>query len=287
MLWQTWISTQLPRGAWTQFPCRYSEPESDPGLLANARWTLSRLMEELSRVAWSPPGRFLLRRADELLLAIGPGTALRPGVQPAVPAASEWLRDALEAMAWVAEERGLGGARSLDGLAWDLSIDSVWEAWIAAFAGRLGGRLGMTASPFEGARRALRWVGPVQSMGSLAPDVELRGAERVVWIDAKYKPHLQLLAHRGWSGVSEEIRREHRADLHQALAYASLADVAQVDTLLLYPSIGSEPRRLDTVATVTSGRRRVRLILASVPFGYRSPEHEEADLAAFRELLVG
>ena len=126
-------------------------------------------------------------RADELLLAIGPGTALRPAVQPAVPAASEWLRDAVEAMAWVAEERGLGGARSLDGLAWDLSIDSVWEAWIAAFAGGLRGRLGMTASPFAGARRALRWVGPVQSMGSLAPDVELRSAERVVWIDAKYK----------------------------------------------------------------------------------------------------
>jgi hypothetical protein len=29
----------------------------------------------------------------------------------------------------------------------------------------------------------------------LAPDVELRGAERVVWIDAKHKPHIQLLAH--------------------------------------------------------------------------------------------
>ena len=72
----------------------------------------------------------------------------------------------------------------------------------------------MIATPFAGARRALRWVGPVQSMGSLAPDVELRGAERVVWIDAKYKPHLQLLAHSGWTGVSEEIRREHRADLH-------------------------------------------------------------------------
>jgi hypothetical protein len=139
-------------------------------------------------------------------------------------------------------------------------------------------------------RAALRWAGPVQSMGSLAPDVELRSAERVVWIDARYKPHLQLLAHRGWSGVSEEIRREHRADLHQALAYASLADAAQVDTLLLYPSMGSEPRRIDTVATVatvTSGRRRVRLILASVPFGYRSPEREETDLAAFRELLLG
>ena len=102
----------------------------------------------------------------------------------------------------------------------------------------------------------------------------------MVWIDAKYKPHLQLLAHRRWSGVSEEIRREHRADLHQALAYASLADVAQVDSLLLYPSMGSKPRRHDTVATVTSGRRRVRLAFASMPFGYYSPEHEEADLVA-------
>ena len=92
VLWPSWISTQLPRGAWTQFPCRYLEPEGDPGLLANARWTLSRLMEELSRVAWSPPGRFLLRRTDELLLAIGPGTALRPGVQPAESAAAHPCR---------------------------------------------------------------------------------------------------------------------------------------------------------------------------------------------------
>ena len=65
---------------------------------------------------------------------------------------------------------------------------------------------------------------------------------------ATQKPHLQLLAPRGWSGVSEEIRHEHRADLHQALAYASLADVAQVDTLLLCPSIGSESRWFASVA---------------------------------------
>jgi hypothetical protein len=51
--------------------------------------------------------------------------------------------------------------------------------------GRFGSRLGMTASPSAGTRRALRWVGPVQSMGSLAPDVELRSAERAVWIDAR------------------------------------------------------------------------------------------------------
>ncbi|MFH0900964.1 MAG: hypothetical protein V2A73_10075 [Pseudomonadota bacterium] len=61
-------------------------------------------------------------------------------------------------------------------------------------------------------------------MGALVPDVELRGGERVVWVDAKYKAHLELLARRGRSGLSDEIRAEHRAGLHQALAYASLAD---------------------------------------------------------------
>ncbi|MEZ4234552.1 MAG: hypothetical protein R3B89_35605 [Polyangiaceae bacterium] len=36
-------------------------------------------------------------------------------------------------MGWVADERGLGGARVLDGMSWDLPIDEVWEAWVDAF----------------------------------------------------------------------------------------------------------------------------------------------------------
>jgi len=48
-----------------------------------------------------------------------------------------------------------------------------------------------------------------------------------------------------------------------------------------------DPIPLPLLAIVTSGRRQVRLILASVPFGYRSPKHEKTDLAAFRELLAG
>lgn len=189
-------------------------------------------------------------------------------------------------MTWVAEERGLGGARSLDGLAWDLSIDAVWEAWIAAFTADLARQLGMTASPFQAARRPLHWYGPAQSMSALVPDVELRGADRVVWVDAKYKAHLELLTRHGWSRISDEVRADHRADLHQALAYASLADVPQVDTLLAYPQVGTGEHLLATVATVTSGRRRVRLVLAAVPFGYRSHDHKERCLRSFREVLV-
>jgi 5-methylcytosine-specific restriction endonuclease McrBC regulatory subunit McrC len=192
----------------------------------------------------------------------------------------------MEAMGWVAEERGLGGARNLDGLAWDLSIDAVWEAWVTAFAADLARSLGMTASPFQGARRPLRWHGPAQSMRALVPDVELRGASRVIWIDAKYKAHLDLLARRGWAGLSEDVQNSHRADLHQALAYASLADAPQVDSLLLYPHRATHLPSSATVATVTSGRRRVRLVLAAVPFGYRNPEQKEQCLRSFRDLLT-
>lgn len=222
--WTRWATAQVPRGAWTTFPCRFSQPDDDPDLLASVRWTLGRLAEDLASVAWSPPARYLLGRAAELQSVVGAGAPRRPSWRWNLPGASAWVSEAVEAMTWVAEERGLGGARSLDGLAWDLSIDAVWEAWIAAFAGELGRQLGMPASPFQAARRPLRWHGPAQSMGALVPDVEMRGADRVVWLDAKYKAHLELLARKGWSGLSDDVRADHRADLHQALAYASLAE---------------------------------------------------------------
>jgi len=283
--WTVWASQQVPRGAWTRFPCRYTEPDDDPDLIASVRWTLARLEADLALVAWSPPARRLLRRTAELHADIGPGHSRRPASWN-LTGVSEWVTAALEAMTWVVEERGLGGARNLDGLAWDLSIEAVWEAWISAFSAELGRSLGMTASPFQAARRPLRWTGPAHSMGSLAPDVELRGADRVIWVDAKYKAHFELLARRGWGGLSDEVRAEHRADLHQALAYAALVDVPVVDALLLYPRVSEDRLSAPTVATVTSGRRRVRLILASVPFGYRSPDERERSIRAFRDLLA-
>ena len=284
--WTKWATCMCPRGQLAAFPCSFSEPDDDPVLVANVRWTLSRLTSELRTVATTQPGRILIRRASELMAAIGPGAVLRPVGWSLRPDASHWVRQATEAMTWVAEERGLGGARVLDGLAWDLSVDRVWEAWVGRFAADLAGPLGMVASPFDSTRRALRWDGTTQSMGSLAPDVRLQSSERTVWIDAKYKMHLHHLAQRGWSGLSEQMRTEHRADLHQALAYATLADARTVDTLLVYPLLSPSLRPISTLATVTSGRRRVRLILAALPFGFRSPSQRNEHLQRFREMLA-
>ncbi|MEJ2147752.1 MAG: hypothetical protein P8020_21755, partial [Acidobacteriota bacterium] len=197
--WTTWATSQVPRGAWTTFPCCFSEPDDDPDLIASVRWTLSRLEEDLQRVAWSLPARHLLQRTSELQVELGPGAVLRPPATRTLSGESEWVSAAVEAMTWVAEERGLGGARSLDGLAWDLPIDAVWEAWVSAFGRQLARRIGIVPTPFKGARRSLRWEGPAHSMSSLAPDVELRGANRTIWLDAKYKPHLELLCRKDWN----------------------------------------------------------------------------------------
>lgn len=283
--WAKWATSHLPHGDWTTFPCCFSEPDDDPDLIAAVRWTLSRLTEELLTVAWTPPARYLLHRAAELLTQLGPGILRRPPPFWSLPGSTAWVNSALEAMKWVADERGLGGARSLDGIAWDLSIDAVWEAWVATFSADLGRRLGLITSPFQTLKRSLQWEGSIHSMGALVPDIELRGDGRAVWIDAKYKAHLQLLTRGGWRGLSEEVQAEHRADLHQALAYASLSDVQQVDTVLLYPRITEETQTTHSVATVTSGRRRVRLILASLPFGFINNEHQERSLNCLRELL--
>jgi len=181
----------------------------------------------------------------------------------------------MEAMSWVSDERGLGGARSLDGLPWDLPIDQLWERWLGALMQSLAPRFGFGVRVGDRTERRLVWRGDVRSMRSLRPDIELVSAQRTVWIDAKYKHHLGTLSRKRWIDLSDEVRASHRADLHQALAYASLSGVDEVDTILAYPTAGSpEARTPMAVATLRSGPRRVRLFLMGVPFGFRGAAHE-------------
>lgn len=284
--WGTWARRQVPTGQWTSLPCRYSDLSDDPDLMAAVRWTLRRLDVDLAGDSTTGPARVLRRRIDALLLQAGEGPASRPQSK-GFGTFDAWVADAVEAMGWIAEERGLGGARSLDGLAWDLVVAELWEEWVRSFTRDLAPRLGLVVPSDAEVRRPLRWDGSIVSMGSLAPDVGLFGAERTVWLDAKYKAHLTLLSRHGWAGLGERVREAHRADLHQALAYAALADVDRIDTLLVYPSLrAADLPAPHAVATVASGNRRVRLVLAALPFGFPTPAQKEATLNRWRDLLA-
>ena len=207
--WGEWATRKVPTGQWTSLPCEFSDLADDPDLMAAVRWTLARLADNLQPFATIGVGRNLTERVRAMQADVGTGLQRRPAF--ALERVLEpYVANALEAMGWVADERGLGGARALDGLAWDLEVSAVWEALVRAFAGLLAPQLGLRPPGLGEARRPLRWQGSVASMGALAPDVGLLGGERVVWLDAKYKAHLSLLARHGWAGVSEAVRDAHR-----------------------------------------------------------------------------
>lgn len=283
--WTRWARTNVPRGRLSSFPCTFPDPSDDPELLAAVRWTLSQLDDQLAVFTESTPARLLRYRVGVLQTAVGPGVKRRP-LAGRRTNTSAWVADALEAMSWVADERGLGGAQALDGMSWDLRVDELWEAWVDTFIADLAPRAGLSVLRRGTTRQRLNWRSAISSMRSLVPDSGLRSSAHTVWVDAKYKPHLQELAARGWSGLSETMRDEHRADLHQALAYAALNDTEHVDSLLVYPALSSERVLPPAVATVPAGRRRVRLVLVSLPFGFRSETHREETLSSWRSLLA-
>ena len=188
----------------------------------------------------------------------------------------EVVRRGLEAIAWIVDERGLGGGRELDGLAWRLPLDQLWETYVEAIVRKeaaltggevKSGRLRETIFP-------LRWSDPShRTLGHLVPDVVVKHGRSVHVIDAKYKSHLAEIDEAGWHRFAEEHREAHRADLHQALAYAALFDAEEVRANIAYPvrrdtfDALRERARDVSSAELFHGGRRVLLELRGLPFG--------------------
>jgi 5-methylcytosine-specific restriction endonuclease McrBC regulatory subunit McrC len=294
--WTNYARRSLPTGHWDRFLCSFPDVCEDPWLLSALRWTVERVRTDLEPAADSLAARRLLEEARLILRRLGPGPASRPASSDlrrvhGDPLLSDLLKAALEAIGWVRDERGLGGTRTLDGLAWSLATEVLWEAWVesvfAEIAQRLGARLDTGR---EGStRRPLHWNTPLRTLNHLAPDLALQLPGRTIWIDAKYKAHLLDLHHLGWAGLSEATREAHRSDLHQALAYASLSGDAEVDTWLVYPSAQPASAAMNhpprAVAEVSSGSRRVRLVIAGLPFGFSGTAGRTRLVASWEQLL--
>jgi hypothetical protein len=294
--WTDYARRSLPTGHWQQFRCRFPDLQADPWLLSTLRWTLRRVATDLEPTSDSVVGRRLIAEAHSLHRQLGPGDERRPG--PAEldrfggdPILGDLVRAALEAIGWVRDERGLGGSRSLDGLAWSLATDQLWEAWVeslfAELAVRTGARLGTARK--GSTRRPIVWRSPLHTLGHLAPDLVLQWPDRTVWIDAKYKAHLIEIQQRGWRAVSDDLREAHRADLHQAIAYASLSDTPVVETWLVYPETSEMAEQtsspLTSYAELTGSSRKVQLVLAGLPFGFSGPDQRHRVLRNWEQAL--
>ena len=285
ILWARYAGESLPRGRWDRVPCRFPDLDVDPRLRRTVRWALERVRRDLVGVGGADPVAMALAalalrlleqlqdvtalppRRDELRLSLGGRTV------------SEALRRGLEAIAWIVDERGLGGGRELDGLAWQLPLDRLWEGYVEAVARREAAAVGadVKVARLRETTFPLHWSDPAhRSLGHLAPDIVTRRGRAVHVVDAKYKAHLAELDEAGWHRFSEDAREAHRADVHQVLAYAALFDADEVTATLVYPlrrgtfealhARGRDVSRAD----LTYGGRRVLVELRGLPFGSRA-----------------
>lgn len=285
IIWSKYLHGSLVRGNWERLPCRFPDLANDTKLRRMIRWAVERVRQSLLMASEADAvARLLLAAADSVL------THLRD-VVPLMPDRVElsrltdnrvtdiFLRNGLEALGWVVDERGLGGGREMDGLAWSMRLDQLWESYVEAVVRREAAATG--GSIKVGRKREtvfpLDWSDPShRSMGQLIPDIVVFRGNSVHIIDAKYKAHLAELDEQGWHRFTTDAREAHRADVHQVLAYASLYAADEIRATLVYPlrqgtyeALKSRGRDV-SVANLLHGARQVRLELRGMPFGQRS-----------------
>jgi hypothetical protein len=89
----------------------------------------------------------------------------------------------------------------------------------------------------------------------LEPDALYQKGDLSIFIDAKYKSHLFNL-----HNISEELKSEHRHDLHQILAYLSFSKHANKYGMLCYPSDKVEHKTLVYKNPIDSTTNKIILV---------------------------
>jgi len=279
VLWDRYVHQQMARGAFHQLPCRY--PQLGPDLLLQSylRWGVERVHGSLAPFTVTDViARTLSHEAEGLLLALGHVRARVPDrrcieqmlLGSALP--SDIFRQGLQALGWLVDERGLAGPAEMDGLAWAMPMHQLFERWVEhivqLWSHGFGGQVrsasqAQTTVPIRWSRRGRT------SLGSLIPDLVVRHGEDVYIIDAKYKGHFEELDDHRWSELADDLRSEHRHDLHQVLAYASIYEARRITAVLAYPMFPGTWLRLGRAASIsadlTHAGRELRLVLTGLP----------------------
>lgn len=274
--WNEYISEHVALSHPERLPCSFSALQDDQGLLGAVHATVLKQLQSLASVRSDTLiVRRLLERYEALRQAVRgipprwSGIALNAGAQR-----NAQVQDAVEAMQWTQNDRGLGGCSPAQGLPWLLSMDEVFEVWLELVVrelARLSGGIVRCGRKRE-TIRALAWKPPYTgSQRYLLPDVEVVRDDETVIFDAKYKSHWEEIDEDRWHGVSNRTRETHRADVLQVLAYAGATSSPRVTCVLVYPcheatwaSLRQRQRQCHT-AEVPSGTRSIRLLLVALP----------------------
>jgi len=117
------------------------------------------------------------------------------------------------------------------------------EAIVTLWAKKFGGAI--STSRKDTSRVAIHWENQsLKSLSNLIPDIVVETSDAVYIFDAKYKKLYEELDDQRWRELSHELQEEHRHDLHQILAYASLFNKSRIVSILVYPLTGNTYTKL-------------------------------------------
>ena len=295
--WSSYVTEKLPAMKFLDVPCRHPDLRNNKELTAAIHYVIRK---QLASLESQRHAGIVVVELMEMCL-----TLLRfvEGVSPSRPTRKQldgWFRsplaanvflDGLNAITWSTEETGLGGITDWRGLPWVMSMEQFYEAWVetafSRFTRRFGGVLRV------GRRREtitpIAWEHPfLGSQKYLMPDLVIEQEDRTIFIDAKYKDHWEALRQHRWLDLEEEIRKRHRDDLLQVLAYSTLSESKATTACLAYPctlDTWTSLKERGTVshkAAVYAGKRKIDLAMVAIPMGEKVDEIVDQLGSAYR-----
>ena len=232
ILWQEYITQSYVHGKLNKIPCMYPDLNQNDRLRSYIKWALDRVRVSLATVkGYDATTENLLGKIDYLLnflrdikIIIPTTNTIEQIIRDNTIPSLQFLQG-LQAITWVREERGLAGRREPDGLAWKIQMSELFEKWVEAivsiWARKMGGDV--TTMRKDTSRVAILWQNQsIKSLSNLIPDIVVTTYDTVYIIDAKYKKLYEELDDQNWRELSHELQEDHRHDLHQVFAYASL-----------------------------------------------------------------
>jgi 5-methylcytosine-specific restriction endonuclease McrBC regulatory subunit McrC len=278
--WSQYATARLPSAQFLRVPCRFPELRDDQELQAAIHYALRKQLAGLE--SQRAAGAAVLQLIDLCQSLLKRVQNVSPR-QPTPIAIEGWYRNSLkteifenglQAVEWTIEDRGLAGLADLQGIAWIMSMELFFEAWVETVAEKLSRQIGGVLR--SGRKREtvtpLIWKPPyIGSQRYLLPDLVIEREDETIIIDAKYKSHWEELSRHEWYNTSKTFQEQHRADILQILAYSSPTTTKKVVACLGYPCNKEtwqslkQRERLWHRASLYAGSRQIDVVLTALP----------------------
>ena len=299
--WQLYATTRLPHANFLSIPCTYPDLRDDRQLKGAIRYTVEKQIRSLE--TQRQHGAFV-HRLLEFAAQLHRRVQMVPTLIPSRRTVDTWLQrpmrgehflNGVQSIEWTVEERGLAGLSDLEGIAWRMPMEKFFEAWVETVLRKVAQRTGgnLKVGRKRETTHSINWEPSfLGTQKALIPDLWLEFADLTVIVDAKYKRHWEELHQHSWKRVVDELRQQHRNDLLQVLAYANLAQTANVVACLLYPCSFEiwqslrERGRLHHKAEINIGSRCIHLWLTAMPMATAVQEIVEPFTDQLRQLLT-